>query len=160
MDEKKTRGHLAEMLDEFAAHIPFDRAVEGFPPERAGERVDGLDHSMWMLVEHMRIANRDMIDWVEDEEYESRPFPKGYWPPSPEPPDRELWDASVAAVKAGLDVLKGWLADEERDLTAPLEREASHSALREILLVIAHNGYHIGQIVDLRSLLGTPVKDY
>ena len=159
MDEKMLRSHLMEMLGDGAAHIGIDNALEGFPVDRAGEQVEPLEHSMWMLVEHLRIVNRDLIDWVAADKYEAKPFPSGYWP-APEPPSPEVWEEAIISIARDMDVMKGWIDDADFDITAPLKRRSSHSALREILLTIAHNGYHIGQMVDLRTLLGVPVKDY
>ncbi len=158
MNEKMLQENLREMLSGGAAHIGIESALEGFPADRAGELVEPLKHSMWMLVEHLRIVNRDLIDWVSAEEYEEKPYPSGYWP-APEPPTPEAWVEAQISIKRDMDIMKGWLDDNNVDITAPLKRRSSHSALREILLTIAHNGYHIGQMVDLRALLGVPVKD-
>ncbi|MCK5249504.1 MAG: DinB family protein [Spirochaetaceae bacterium] len=158
MDEKMLQSHLLEMLGGGAAHIGIESALEGFPVKRAGERVEALEHSMWMLVEHLRIVNRDLIDWVTAEEYEEKPYPSGYWP-APDPPSPEAWENTKISIARDIDVMKGWIEDPDFNITAPLKRRSTHSALREILLTIAHNGYHIGQMVDLRALLGVPVKD-
>lgn len=159
MNETMLRNNVLEMLVGGAAHIGFARAVDGFPAERSGERVEPLEHSMWMLVEHLRIVNRDLIDWVIAEEYIEKPYPSGYWP-SPEPLSLEAWNQSISVVTADLQIMKDWTEDGDYDFTAALKRRESHSAFREILLTIAHNGYHIGQMVDLRTLLGVPVKDW
>lgn len=160
MDESAMRGSLKEMLTAFAAHITFEGAVEGFPAERAGERVPGIDHSAWQLVEHLRRVMEDLIDWVEAETYEARPYPSGYWPANPAPPTADAWAASVEAFRSALRTMVSWTEDESHEILAPLDRNRDHSAFREILLAIAHNGYHIGQLVDLRALLGVPAKDY
>jgi len=159
MNDAMMHAHLLEVLDGGAAHIRFEAATAGFPVDRAGEIHPPLEHSMWMLVEHLRLVNRDLIDWVIAEDYHQKPYPSGYWP-SPEPPDPAAWETSVAEVEADLRLMRSWITDEAFDISAPLSRHADHSAAREILLAVAHNGYHIGQMVDLRALLGVPVKDW
>jgi hypothetical protein len=159
MNETMLRNNVLEMLVGGAAHIGFEQAVDGFPAERAGERVKPLEHTMWMLVEHLRLVNRDLIDWVIAEKYLEKPYPSGYWP-SPEPPSREAWDQAISSAKADLEIMKDWSENPEFDFSAALERRETHSAFREILLAIAHNAYHIGQMVDLRAMMGVPVKDW
>ena len=159
MNEDLIRSHLSHALTGFAAHLPFSRAVEGFPGERAGEKVTGLEHSMWMLVEHLRIVNRDFIEWVSGKNYTEKPFPSGYWPDG-SPPTPDAWEVSVNAVNKDLEILTGWAEDRDYPLWEPLEHQADHTPARELILAIAHNGYHIGQMVDLRALLGVPVKDW
>ena len=151
------RNHMKEMFG-FAAHVDFDRAVSDFPIDRAGRRVEPVPHTMWMLVEHLRIVNRDLIDWVEAEEYARKDFPAGYWPESDGPASKDEWQDSLDAVRRDMEQMKAW-ADVPA-LFEPLARKKEHTRAREILLAIAHNGYHIGQMVDLRMLLGCPVKDY
>ncbi|RKX91300.1 MAG: hypothetical protein DRZ90_15205 [Spirochaetes bacterium] len=137
----------------------MEKVLEGFPFERAGELSAPLEHSMWMLVEHLRIVNRDLIDWVTAEEYREKPFPSGYWP-DPAPPSPQAWMDAKESVARDMSIMKGWIESADFDISAPLKRRSSHSAFREILLTIAHNGYHIGQMVDMRALLGVPVKDW
>jgi len=160
VNENMVRDHLKEMMEGGAAHIGFDKAVDGFPVDRAGQTLKGLEHTMWMLVEHLRLVNRDLIDWVTSEDYTSKPYPKGYWPAEPGPADADEWKKSIEAVRRDMELMRSWISDEEHDITAPLERNAAHSAMREILLAVAHNGYHVGQMVDLRALLGVPVRDW
>ncbi len=159
MNEKMIKNNLLEILGEGAAHVGIEKVLEGFPFERAGELFKPLEHSMWMLVEHLRIVNRDLIDWVTAEVYSEKPFPSGYWP-DPVPPSQQTWTDAIKSAARDMNIMKGWIEREEFDISAPLRRRSSHSAFREILLTIAHNGYHIGQMVDLRALLDIPVKDY
>jgi len=159
MNEKMIKSNLLEMLGDGAAHLGIEKVLEGFPFERAGELFEPLEHSMWMLVEHLRIVNRDLIDWVTAEEYREKPFPSGYWP-DPAPLSPQAWTDTVESAARDMNTMKGWIKREDFDISAPLKRRSSHSAFREILLTIAHNGYHIGQMVDLRALLGIPVKDW
>ena len=153
------RGHLADMLTRQVAHVTFEQAVAGFPAERAGETVAPVPHSMWQLTEHIRLANRDMLDWAEAETYVPLKYPSGYWPDTA-PPSPGAWEAAVKAVVDDQARFAAWAADPGTDLTAPLERDAGHSRLRMMLLSGIHASYHIGQIVDLRMLLGVPVRDW
>ncbi len=159
MDKKMIRNNLLEMLGDGAAHLGIEKVLENFPFEKSGERFPPLEHSMWMLVEHLHIVNRDLIDWVTAEEYREKPFPSGYWP-DPAPPSQQVWEDAVESAARDMNIMKGWIENEDFDISAPLKRHSAHSAFREILLTIAHNGYHIGQMVDLRALLELPVKDW
>jgi hypothetical protein len=119
MNENMVRDHLREMMEGGAAHIGFEKAVDGFPVNLAGETVRGLEHTMWMLVEHLRLVNRDLIDWVTSEDYSAKPYPKGYWPTETGPADAEAWSATVEAVRRDMELMRSWITDEERDITAP-----------------------------------------
>ena len=159
MNEKILKNNLMEMLEGGAAHISIEKVLEGFPFARAGKMFAPLEHSMWMLVEHLRIVNRDLIDWVSAEDYSEKPYPSGYWPEA-EPESLKDWEDSIESINRDMNIMRGWVSDEGVDITSPLNRNPSHSAFREILLTLAHNGYHIGQMADLRALLGVPVKDW
>jgi len=159
MNEKMIQNNLMEMLEGGAAHIGIEKVLEGFPFEKAGERFAPLEHSMWMLVEHLRIVNRDLIDWVSAENYSEKSYPSGYWPGA-EPESLKVWEDSIESIAEDMGLMRGWVSGGNVDITSPLKRNPDHSPFREILLTIAHNGYHIGQMVDLRVLLGVPVKDW
>ena len=152
---------LAESVAGRGAHITFRQSLEEFPPDRAGDRVDGVAHTVWTLVWHMNEVIRDIIDYVDDPEgYTAKEYPTGYWPESYEPRSEDEWHQKVAEVEEAIDLVKGWLTDELRDLLAPIPGTPGHTLFRQALLVIDHNSYHIGQIVDLRMLLGIPVQDW
>ncbi|MFP4408503.1 MAG: DinB family protein [Spirochaetaceae bacterium] len=155
------RETVAEFVSGRGAHITFGQAVDGFPPARAGERVEGVAHTVWTLVWHMKEAIQDIIDYVEEPaSYEPKPYPSGYWPDSYGPPDEEAWRQKVAEVEEAIATVRGWVTDETKDLMAPIPGTPGHTLFRQALLVVDHNSYHIGQIVDLRMLLGIPVKDW
>lgn len=155
------RETVAKAVEGRGAHITFGQSLAGFPPERAGERVDGLDHTIWTLLWHMNEVIRDIIDYVDNPGgYTPKEYPAGYWPESYEPSSEEEWHRKVAEVEEAMDVIKGWVTDETRDLNAPIPGTPGHTLFRQALLVIDHNSYHIGQIVDLRMLLGIPVRDW
>jgi uncharacterized damage-inducible protein DinB len=148
------RDHLARVLDWRDAHAGFDAAVEGLAPELRGRRPDGFPHSPWELLEHLRAAQRDILDFCVAEEYGEMLWPDDYWPSSPEPPSPDAWDRTVAAFREDREALKRLAADPAVDLLAPVPHGDGQTYLREILLVADHNAYHVGQLVAVRRLLG------
>jgi uncharacterized damage-inducible protein DinB len=144
---------VAAALDAREAHVPFDRAVADLPPDLRGRRPEGLPHSAWELVEHVRIAQADLIAYLEDPAYAAPDWPDGYWPPSAEPATAEAWDEAIAAVAAGRARLKALLL-ELPEPTAPIPWGGAHTFLRTILVALDHEAYHVGQIVLVRRLLG------
>jgi uncharacterized damage-inducible protein DinB len=147
------RSIVADALDAREAHVPFDRAVADLGPALRGRRPEGLPHSAWELVEHVRIAQADLIAYLEDRAYAVLAWPDDYWPPSPEAPTEAAWDEAVAAVGAGRERLKALLR-ELPDPTATIPWGGSHTYLRTILVALDHEAYHVGQIVLVRRLLG------
>jgi len=153
MELEAWRSIVAAALDAREAHAPFDRAVADLAPELRGRRPAGLPHSAWELVEHVRIAQADLLAYLEDPDYAAPAWPDGYWPPSAEPPDAAAWDEAVAAVAAGRGRLQALLL-ELPEPTAPIPWGGAHTYLRTILVALDHEAYHVGQIVLLRRLLG------
>jgi uncharacterized damage-inducible protein DinB len=147
------RSIVAAALDAREAHVSFDRAVADLAPELRGRRPDGLPHSVWELVEHVRIAQADLLAYIDDPAYAPPAWPDDYWPPSPEPRSDGVWDAAVAAVHAGRERLKSRLL-ELPDPTVQIPWGGAHTYLRTILLALDHEAYHVGQIVLVRRLLG------
>jgi uncharacterized damage-inducible protein DinB len=147
------RSIVAAALDAREAHVPFDRAVADLAPELRGRRPEGLPHSVWELVEHVRIAQADLIAYLEHPGYAAPAWPDDYWPPSPEPPSDVAWDEAIAAVGAGRERLKA-LVREVPDLAATIPWGGAHTYLRTILVAMDHEAYHVGQIVLVRRLLG------
>ena len=148
------REHLLYLLRGGGAHVDFERAVAGLDPGLRGARPDGLPHTPWRLVEHMRIAQRDILEFSRDPRHVSPAWPDGYWPDGDGPPDPGAWDRSVAAFQADLRAMQGLVADPSVDLFAPLPHGEGQTVLREALLVADHNAYHLGQLVVVRRLLG------
>ena len=148
------RKQLAESLDWGHAHVDFDRAVDGLPPELRGRRVHGLPHSAWEIVEHLRIAQHDMLDFARNPKYREMKWPDDYWPPTPAPPDEAAWEASVAAFKRDRAEMARLTVDPAIDLEARIPHGSGQTYLREVLLVLDHNAYHVAELVVLRRLLG------
>jgi hypothetical protein len=152
--EDQLREHLLELLDGGHAHLAFDKAVAGLPPALRGAKPPGLPHTPWRLVEHMRIAQWDILRFSIDPSHVSPEFPRGYWPEGDAPPDAGAWDRSVASFQADLKAMKDLVADPGSDLFTPLPHGQGQTLLREALLVADHNAYHLGQLVTIRRLLG------
>ena len=155
MSDDPLRTQLVRLLDWDEAHVTFDKAIEGIPAASRGALAPGFEHSMWQLLEHMRIAQEDLLDFCVNAEYvHSRKWPDDYWPAHPEPPGAGAWDDSVASFERDREQLRK-LARETKDLYARVPTgNARQTYLRGILLVVDHNAYHLGQLVAVRRALG------
>ena len=154
------REHLLLHLSGKAAHIPFSAAIKGFPPALAGERVHRLEHTAWGLVFHLRLCQRDILDYALKEGTVSPEYPSGLWPKEAGPASVAEWRREIAGFEADLAEIEALVGDPGRDLFAPMRPGLDESLLEMASLVIDHNSYHIGQLVDLRMLLGVPVRDW
>jgi hypothetical protein len=148
------RQHLLELLGGGNAHLKFDAAVADLPARLRGSRPPNVSHSPWQLVEHMRIAQWDILRFSIDPGHVSPDFPSGYWPEGDAPPDAGAWDRTIAAFQADLKAMMDLVADPATDLFAPIPHGDGQTILREALLVADHNAYHLGQLVTVRKLLG------
>ena len=148
------REHLISLLTKGNAHATFEDAVKNLPAELRGKRPKGLDHSPWQLLEHLRIAQWDILEFSRDAQHKSPEWPSGYWPVKPAPPDEKAWDKSVRAFRKDLKAMATLLEEESTDLYAKIPHGDGQTILREALLVADHNAYHIGQLVLVRKALG------
>ena len=149
------RDHLVRALDWEEARVGLDRAVEGVPVDKRGALAPGFEHSVWQLLEHIRLAQQDILDFCVNANYEhTMKWPDDYWPAKPAPSSARAWTDSLAQCHESLAQLKR-LAREVPDLTAkvPTGKE-NQTFLRAILLIVDHNAYHVGQIVAVRRALG------
>lgn len=153
-NDASLRDHLVELLDGGHAHIRFDDAVKDFPPELRGKRPDGSPHSAWELLEHLRIAQWDILEFSRDPKHVSPKFPSGYWPTSAAPADNASWNKSIADFRRDLNALAGVAREQSIDLHAKIPHGDGQTVLREILLAADHNAYHLGQLVLVRRMLG------
>jgi hypothetical protein len=153
-DLDQLRTHLLELLDGGQAHPDFGAAIAGLPAELRGARPPGLPHSPWRLLEHMRIAQWDILRFSIDPDHVSPEFPSGYWPDGDGPPDPSAWDRSVDAFRKDFRQMKDLVANPRTDLFAQIPHGQGQTFLREALLVADHNSYHIGQMITVRRLLG------
>jgi hypothetical protein len=147
------REHLLYLLRGGGAHLDFEKAVAGLPDELRGARPPGVPHTPWRLLDHLRIAQWDILELSRNPGHVSPPFPEGYWPQGDAPADPGAWDRSVAAFRADLRAMQDMVADPATDLFAPLPHGEGQTVLREALLVADHNAYHLGQLVVVRRLL-------
>jgi hypothetical protein len=154
-DNSALREHLLELLHGGNAHTNFDDAVDGFPPELVGLRPEGAPHSAWELVEHIRIAQEDILRFSQSADHVSPPWPRGYWPSSPEPAAEGQWQQTIEAIRRDLAEFEAILNDPDQDLFRKLPWGEGQTLLREALLIADHNAYHVGQLVLVRRLLGS-----
>jgi hypothetical protein len=151
---QKLREHLLYLLRDGGAHLNFDTAIAGLPDALRGARPAGVPHSPWRLLEHMRIAQWDILEFSRNPRHVSPKFPDGYWPAGDAPPDEAAWERSVAAFRSDLQAMCDLVADPKTDLFAAIPHGEGQTILREALLVADHNAYHLGQLVVVRRALG------
>jgi uncharacterized damage-inducible protein DinB len=154
MDEHVIRKQLEALVLGEGAHVPLERALDGLPAGLRGKRPTGLAHSVWELLEHIRIAQEDLLQYALDPDWVSPSWPDGYWPADPAPASAQVWDQSLDAFRRGRDEALALLRDSERDLTAPIPHAGRHTLVRQLMLLADHNAYHGAQIVDVRRALG------
>jgi hypothetical protein len=152
--DKPLRDHLLYLLGGGGAHIDFDRAMAGWPVQLASAKVANFPHTAWMLLEHMRIAQWDILEFSRNPWHKSPPFPEGYWPESEAPPTEKAWNGAMSAFKKDLRAMEQLVANPRTDLHAKLPWGDGQTLLREALLVADHNAYHLGQLVMLRKCMG------
>lgn len=148
------RAELDRLLSGHGAHADFDAAIEEFPAKLRGARPEGSPHSAWQLLEHMRIAQWDMLEFSRDPKHVSPDWPDGYWPKSAEPGGPADWDKSVKSFHRDLKAMRDLVADPKADLFTPFPHGDGQTLLREALQVADHNAYHVGELIFLRRLLG------
>lgn len=153
-DEKVIRDHLVNLLTSRQAHVGFKRVLDQLPEELQATKPEGAAHTPWQLLEHLRIAQWDILEFSRNPEHVSPKYPEGYWPDSESPPDERAWKNSLASFYADLQAIANLVADPSTDLYAPIPHGSGQTILREALLVAEHNAYHLGQLVLLRRLLG------
>lgn len=152
--DQSLRKHLLELLDGGHAHATFDQAIKDFPAKYRGEIPAGLKHSAWMLLEHMRISQWDILDFSRNPKYKEMKWPADYWPKSSAPASAVEWEKSVQSFQDDLEAMKSLVSDVKIDLFAKLPWGEGQTVLREAMLVADHNAHHLGQLIDVRRLLG------
>ena len=152
--DRELRAQLAKIVDWREAHAGFEKAVADVPITSLGVRPQSHSHSIWELVEHIRLAQADILAFCVAADYKELEWPKDYWPRSPAPPDANAWKASLEAYWRDVAALKALAMDRSIDLFDRVPRGTGQTYLRELLLVADHTSYHVGQIVDVRQALG------
>jgi len=153
-DDSILREHVINVLRGRGAHADFDQATGGLPAKFRAARVRGLPFTPWRLLEHMRIAQWDILEFSRDPKHVSPDWPKGYWPAGDAPPKPAAWRSSIAAFRHDLAEMEALVKNPSTDLFKPIAHGTGQTVLREALLVADHNAYHLGQLILLRRLLG------
>ena len=153
--DKVLREQLLFLLRGGNAHMSFDQAVAGFPPEYVNGQPPNVSYSFWQLLEHMRIAQWDILEFTCNPEHVSPQWPEGYWPRAGEKANEIKWEKTIGDFRVDLRALQDMVGDPGTDLVAPIPHAQGYTVLREILLVADHNAYHIGEFAILRQVMGT-----
>jgi len=149
------RKQLEELLAGGHAHMGFERVVESFPVDQINTRAPNFPYTPWHLLEHMRIAQWDILAFIQDPNHVSPTWPEGYWPSREKEADSNQWSKTVEEFRSDLKSLREIVADPNNDLTAPLPHGDKYNILREILIVADHNAYHLGELAAFRQILGS-----
>lgn len=152
--DQSLRDHLQELLRGRGAHLDLDKAIDGLAPDLRGKKAPGLPHTVWQLLEHLRIAQWDILEFSRNKSHVSPDWPSGYWPETDAPPDDAAWERCVETLRRELQEMRDLVADEKTDLYAKIPWGDGQTVLREAMLVADHNAYHLGQVVSVRQALG------
>ena len=154
MPSTAIRDLLSKALAWQDAHVTFDDVVAGIPVDKRGVQPAGLPYSAWQLLEHLRITQRDILDFCVDANYAEKTWPDDYWPASPAPESDEAWQGAIRGFVDDRTALQALAADTSVDLEARIPHGTGQTYMRELVLVIDHSAYHVGQLVLVRRLLG------
>jgi DinB superfamily len=154
MSDQALREHLDYLLAGGGAHLHFDKAITNLAPELRAVRAPNIPHTAWRLLEHLRLAQWDILEFSRNPKHVSPDWPTGYWPEADAPPDAKAWDRSVAAFQADLTAMRALVNDPKTDLFAKIPHGDGQTIMREALLLADHNAYHLGQLVFLRRAIG------
>lgn len=152
--DQSLREHLLYLLKGGGAHLSFEEAIADVPVDARGAKVEGSPHTLWRLLEHLRICQWDILEFSRNAKHVSPAFPDGYWPESDAPIDEHAWEQSIQSFLDDLQAMIDLVTDPSTDLLAPISHGDGQTILREALLVADHHAYHLGQIVLLRRCLG------
>jgi hypothetical protein len=151
--DKALREHLLYLLGGGGAHVDFESVIKDFPVDAVNESIEHLPYTAWAVLEHMRIAQNDILEFSRDAEHVSPKWPEGYWPTKDVKADAESWNKTVEQFRADLKEMESLVADPATDLYAPIPHGDGQTILREALLVADHNAYHLGVLVTMKRLL-------
>jgi hypothetical protein len=151
--DKSLRDHLIELLNGGHAHATFDAIIANIPANLRGKRPANYPHSLWMLLEHLRLAQSDILEFSRNPKYRAPKWPDDYWPKTAAPPTPAAWNASIKKFRADLKAMQALVKNPKTDLFAKIPWGDGHTILREVLLLADHNSHHLAQIIDLRRLL-------
>lgn len=158
-DEQYLRDQLVYLLTGGGAHISFGDTVKNFPENKRGKRIPNLAHTAWQLIDHIRIVQWDIVEFIINPYHISPEFPSGYWTKENAPRNPDEWDKTLEKIGVDLSRMLELIQNSGNDLFLPIPHGTGQTLFREALLLADHNSYHIGQLVDMEKLLGIPVKD-
>jgi hypothetical protein len=153
VDDKALRAHLIKLLEGGGAHVKCSEALAGLPEAKRGMRAGNSPHTAWQLLEHLRIAQWDILEFSRNAKHVSPKFPEGYWPSSEMPPSATAWETSVKAFDRDLREMQELVGNPKTNLFARIPHGDGQTILREALVLADHNSYHLGQLVLLRKML-------
>lgn len=151
--DQSLREHLLYLLGGGGAHVDFESVVADFPVEKANQKIEHLPYTAWAVLEHMRIAQWDILEFSRKPTHVSPKWPEGYWPADDVAPDETSWGESVEKFRADLKEMQDLVARPETDLYATIQHGDGQTILREALLVADHNAYHLGVLVTMKRIL-------
>lgn len=151
--DQSLREHLLYLLRGGGAHVDFESVVADFPVEKANQKIEPLPYTSWQVLEHMRIAQWDILEFSRNGAHVSPKWPEGYWPSGEHSPDAAAWNESVERFRADLKEMEALVADPETDLFAAIPHGDGQTVLREALLVADHNAYHLGVLATMKRIL-------
>ena len=154
MKDTALRQHLVNLLLSEGAHLDLEQSLADLPAKLRGAKPPGAPHSAWQLLEHMRIAQWDILEFSRNPKHVTPEWPEGFWPKNPEPPSPAAWRESVNGFERDREAMKKLVLNPSTDLFAKIPHGSGQTILREALLVADHNAYHVGQLILLRRLLG------
>jgi DinB family protein len=153
------REQIIKLLQGGQAHLTLDDALKGFPPKLRGLKPAGAPHSAWQLLEHLRIAQWDILEFSRNAKHVSPKWPEGYWPSNDRPPTDAAWKKCISAIKRDCRAMQKLVENPRTDLYSKIPHGTGQNILREALLIADHNAYHIGQLLLVRQLLGAWKED-
>jgi len=149
------REQLLALLQGGNAHMSFEQAVAHFPEEHFNSKPANVSYTPWHILEHIRIAQWDILEFIRNPNHESPQWPSGYWPDPAEAADKDQWDITISLFLSNLQALRDIVVDPNMDLYAPIPHAADYTIFREILVVADHNAYHVGEFAILRQVMST-----
>ena len=153
--DQVVREQLLALLSGGNAHMPFEQAVAHFPPHLFNTLPPNIPYTPWHILEHLRIAQWDILDFIRNPDYVTPDWPGGYWPEQNATADQKQWDKTISAFLSDAQTLREIVSDPQTDLYAPIPHAPGYNILREILVVSDHNAYHIGEFAILRQVMGS-----
>ena len=152
-NDQSLREHLLSLLEGGDAHVSFDDFVKGFPVEKCGQRLEGLPYTAWQVLEHMRIAQWDILEFSRDPKHVSPKWPKGYWPDEGETGTEKLWNETVEKFRNDLEAFADLVRDPDTDLFAKIPHGTGQTVLREALVLADHNSNHLGALIAISRIV-------